>query len=101
MVIHNQSNTPYFNSERILIPVGAETDVKIVRNFVSKLGGVYSLCVNTNADLSATAVTNFAFNHEFYDYINKTLGLLYTQQYCFALCLQKQVITKCGCASVW
>ena len=90
LVIHNQSNSPYFNSERILVPVGAETDVKIVRNFISKLGGLYSLCINTNTDSSS--IKNFYFPTEFYDYINQTLGLSYTQQYCFALCLQKQSI---------
>ena len=91
-VIHNQTSKPIFNSRRLLVPSGAENDVKITRSYVSKLGGLYSLCVKNEDE---------TFSSEFYDYIVKTLKLTYSQEYCQNLCIQKQIISKCGCASVF
>jgi hypothetical protein len=91
LLVHNQTSLPFFNSERILVPSGAENDIKIVRSFIEKLGGVYSLCVHEEDE----------FSSEFFDYIVKTLKITYSQEYCLNLCIQKQVILKCGCASVF
>ena len=91
LVVHNQSNVPFFDSDRILVSTGTETDLKINRNFVSKLGLPYSLCIKNNTE----------FNSEFRDYIVKDLNKTYSQQHCYLICLQKHVIDECNCSSIW
>ena len=91
--IHNQSNVPRLNSERILASVGKETDLKVNRNFISKLGPPYSKCLKLGSKPD--------FNSEFYDYIVNTLKLNYSQQHCYLICLQKQVISRLACSSLW
>ena len=93
VVIHNQTNKPYFNSQRNLVSLGTETDLKITRNFIEKLGQPYSACINFD--------NNTDFHSEISDYIINKLKIAYTQQYCFLLCLQKDVMQICNCSSIW
>ena len=91
IVVHNQSDLPFLNSDRVFVATGTETDIKINRNFIFKLGPPYSECIHNNQFLKS----------EFYDYIVNELHIRYTQQHCYSLCLQKFVIKNCGCSSNW
>jgi hypothetical protein len=91
--IHNQSSVPNLNSDRIMVSIGKETDLKVNRQFISKLGYPYTKCFRKGSKLN--------FNTEFYDYIVNILKLNYSQQYCYLLCLQKQVLSKLDCSSLW
>ena len=91
IVVHNQSNLPFLNNDRILAATGGQTDLKINRNFISKLGLPYSDCVKNNNNLKS----------EFYDYIVNTLKLAYSQQHCYSICLQKEIFDECGCSISW
>ena len=91
LVVHNQSNLPFLNNDRVLAATGAQTDLKLSRNFISKLGPPYSDCVNNNKNLKS----------KFYDYIVNTLKLAYSQQLCISICLQKEIYDECGCSLNW
>lgn len=93
LTIHNQSKIPHLNSDRILVSTGTETDLKINRHFISKLGPPYSKCLKRGKKPD--------INSEFFDYIVYSLKLNYSQQYCYLLCLQKQIISACECSSIW
>jgi hypothetical protein len=91
VIVHNQTAKPILNSDRTLASTGAETDLKISRNFISKLGPPYGYCVRNGDDLDS----------EFYDHIVNDMHMPYTQEQCYELCLQKQVLENCGCGSNW
>ena len=95
LAVHNQTNLPYLNNDRIFVATGSETDVHITRNFISKLSKQYrseSNCLNRGDKPKEIS--------EFFDYIlnnNQT----YSQQYCYLICLQNQVIKRCNCSIIW
>ncbi len=91
IVIHNQSTVPFFSSDRIYSATNSETDLKISRNFISKLGMPYNNCIKSGQ----------AFESEYYSYIVSILEMKYTQQHCFSLCLQKIGIDNCNCSLNW
>ncbi len=91
VVVHNQGFSPLLNGDRILASAGLETDIKVNRNFVTKLDAPYSKCLK---DTTRTST----FTSTYFDYIVKVLGVKYSQQYCYLLCLQEQIVSKCGCA---
>ncbi len=92
--IHNQSVAPFFEGTNLLVPPGAETDIIINRNFVSKLPFPYGDCLEDTSE-------NAKFSSPYFDYIVKKLKVNYTQQYCHSFCLQKQTIKYCGCANAY
>lgn len=90
--VHNQSNIPPLNEDRILASAGFETDIKISRNFISKLPYPYGDCLD---DTSASS----KFNSQFFSYIVNNLGVSYTQEYCFNLCMQNEINNQCNCSN--
>ena len=92
LVVHNQSTLPLFNGNRILISAGAETDIKINRNFVSKLGAPFGNCIKDTSSSSQ-------FSSKYFDYIVNQKKLNYQQDYCYLLCLQDKIINACNCVA--
>ena len=92
VVVHNQSNLPLINSDKIIVAAGAETDVKVSRSFVEKLGQPYSNCLKDTTRSSK-------FNSKYFDYIINKLNLTYKQDFCYSICLQYRVIELCQCTS--
>jgi hypothetical protein len=93
LVVHNQTKIPFFDSDRILINTGVETDLKINRNFISKLGPPFNDCLEEN--------TKNTFKSEIMDHIVNDLNKTYSQQHCYSLCMQKYIIDECNCSSIW
>ena len=76
VVVHNQSNSPLLNGDRVLASAGLETDIKVNRNFVTKQAAPYSKCLK---DTTSTST----FTSTYFDYLVKVLGVQYSQQYCY------------------
>lgn len=89
--IHNQSRQPNLNSDRIYVSVGSETDIKISRRSISKLSYPYSNCFDHESK-------NSKFDSEFIDFIVNKKGIKYSQEFCYTVCLQKQIIKICNCS---
>ena len=66
---------------------GADSDFIINRNFFKKISSPYGSCMAEN------------FSSNLHDHIVNTLNITYSQEYCFSLCIQKQIILNCSCAS--
>ena len=92
VLVHNQTNYPFFGNRRFTASAGMETDISIKRNFVSKLSSPYGNCLMDTSKTSSFASQSASFN-----YIVNTLGVTYEQGYCYLLCLQTQIIQKCNC----
>ena len=90
--IHNQSIAPFTKGKPILVPSGAETDLIINRNYITKLASPYGDCLDDTSE-------NSSFTSQYFDYIVRTLKQGYTQEYCYSFCLQKQTIKYCGCSN--
>ena len=88
--IHNQSNPSLLNSKSILVPTGAETNLKVKRNFISRLSSPYGNCLS---DVSIAS----EFSSQSFDYIVKTLYVAYTQEFCYSICLQSKIVNVCNC----
>ena len=86
VLLHNQSLAPA-DHDIINAETGKETNIAIKRTITQKEPSPYSECV----DLTA-------FKSGIYDYM-RTLKYAYTQQDCFDLCFQREVIQTCGCYS--
>ena len=71
---------------------GTETDLKINRNFVSKLGEPYSNCLKTQ---------DSNIGSYFFNYITNNISKTYSKQLCYSLCLQKYIINSCECSSIF
>ena len=82
--VHNSTEKPQ-NSNGIDVQASKLTNIGVKRSFTSKQAYPYSECV----DLSG-------FSSEFYAAIINS-NVTYHQQDCFDLCLQKNIITYCGC----
>jgi hypothetical protein len=84
--IHNQSSKPFIDSE-LKVPAGAETDLKINRNFISKLKPPHGDCQDESVD---TEIANYM----------KELGLnKYSQNLCMQVCQQQETIKLCNCSN--
>ena len=92
--IHNQTIAPFSKGNTLLIPPGAETDIIINRNFISKLPAPHGNCLED-------ASINSTFSSPYFDYIVRTLKVNYSQEYCNSFCLQRQTINYCGCSNVF
>jgi hypothetical protein len=90
--IHNQSSVPFTQGEKMKAAAGTETDFIMNRNFITKLETPYGTCKYTSTSTSST-------NSFYSDYIVSTLGVKYSQEYCFALCVQKQIMNTCNCSN--
>jgi hypothetical protein len=90
--IHNQSSVPFTQGDRIKVAAGAETDLIVNRNFISKLEFPYGDCLKDTS--SKTVFTSYYF-----DYLVKTMKVEYNQENCFALCLQKYIMESCNCSN--
>ena len=93
MSIHNQSIAPFSKGSIILISPSSDTDIIINRNFLSKLPQPHGYC------LEDTSLTS-KYNSPYFDYIVRTLNQIYSQEYCYNLCLQAQTIRYCACSNV-
>jgi hypothetical protein len=92
--VHNQTSIPFTQGDKMRAATGAETDLIISRNFISKLETPYGDCLK---DTSKTS----KFTSFYFDYLVKTVGVSYSQENCFALCLQKQIINACNCSNTY
>jgi hypothetical protein len=90
--IHNQSTKPFSQGDQIKAAAGAETDVIVSRNFITKLESPYGKCLK---DITSSS----AFSSYYFNYIVRTLGETYSHEYCFSLCLQKNIMNKCNCSN--
>ena len=93
LLIHNQSTIPYTLNTEINIQSGFETYVGISRVFKNKLGSPYSDCISTFKSSDT--------------YVNKLFGYFkelnvnyYNQEFCFELCYQDKLLSKCGCLDI-
>ena len=87
--IQNQTDEPFWQGDILKASAGSETDFIVNRNFITKLPSPYGNCV---ADPSSSP---------YYSYIVNTLRNSYSEEFCFLLCIQDQIIKTCGCADVF
>ena len=90
--IHNQSTIPFTQGEKIKAAAGLETDLIMSRNFISKLEKPHGDCLKDTTSSST-------FSSDYFDYIVRTIGETYSQEYCYALCVQKHIIDTCNCSN--
>ena len=91
--INNQTSLPFTEGDIMKAAAGEETDLIVRRNFINKLPSPYGNC------LKDTTI-NSSFSSVFFDYIVNTLGYVYSQKYCYSLCIQNQIMNSCSCASL-
>jgi len=92
IAITNNSVLPLINYEGLHIPLGQQTNIGIVRNFINKLPYPYSNCRDS-------VTTSLSSDSEYYK-ITSDLSR-YTRNLCFDICLQyKYIIPNCNCADV-
>jgi hypothetical protein len=92
--IHNQSTKPFTQGDKIKAAAGAETDLIVSRNFISKLEFPYGTC------LKDTTISS-KFSSFYFDYIVRIIGETYSHQYCYDLCFQKAIMNKCNCTNTF
>jgi hypothetical protein len=92
--VHNQSSIPFGKDDKLRAAAGAETDFIISRNFISKLEAPYGDC---QKDTSKTS----EFRSFYFDYLVRSLDVDYSQENCYALCVQKQIINACNCSNTF
>jgi len=85
LFIHNQTSKPE-SSKGILLRPGSHSEIIIKKNFNSLLPSPYSECQNVD-DLE---------DKTFYKILAAS-DISYNQQDCFDLCMQQEIIKKCGC----
>ena len=91
--IENQSSIPFTDVEAIKAASSSETDIIVYRNFMTQLPDPYGNC------LKDTTI-NSAFHSIYFDYIVNTLNGTYSHNYCYSLCVQKQIILNCSCSNL-
>jgi hypothetical protein len=89
--IDNQTSVPFTKDNILTAEAGGSTDFIIERNFIKNLEKPYGICVPE---------TNVA-NYKYMNYIINTLGVSYTHNYCFKICLQDLIIQSCNCSSIF
>ena len=87
--IFNQTDAPFTRMDVIKVPAGAETDLIMNRNFLSRLSPPYGKCMATE------------FSSDLYNYIVNTLNVSYSQEYCYSLCMQQQTKNNCSCVNLF
>jgi hypothetical protein len=88
LTVDNMTAEPMYQGEILKAETGVETDFIVNRNFISKLPDPYGNCISGSE-----------VNSEYFDYIVNNLGKNYSQNLCFQLCIQNQIIQNCQCAS--
>jgi len=91
IMINNQSNYPSINEGYTVAP-GIETNLEVSRVFNQKLGPPHSNCIQEPSYLDGTTNSHL---HQAIVESNQS----YRQNDCFKLCLQQEIINKCGCYS--
>jgi hypothetical protein len=84
LFIHNKSNI--LSSESFDVPASLETDIRLSRTRVFKLGPPHSNCVQ-EGDFYDSLFYNIIINQ----------GYAYKQSDCFDLCFQQYLIKNCSC----
>ena len=85
LYIHNNTFSP-INNQGVYLKPGEKSVIALKRLFMHNHPQPYSDC----QDLTS-------FNSELYTYLTKNLKKPYRQYDCLNLCLQKNIIRKCGC----
>ena len=86
LFVHNQTSLPETTSGILLKP-GSHSDIVVKKTFSSLVPSPYSDC--QNLDL-------FEFDRSLYNVLDEA-SIAYTQQDCLDLCMQQEIINKCGC----
>ena len=92
--IDNQTTVPFTQNDLIKVGAKTNTDLIVNRNFNYKLPYPYGYCLDDSSSASS-------FSSKYFDYIVKTKGYNYSEEYCYSLCIQQQNILFCGCANIW
>ena len=92
--IHNQSSVPFTKGDKIKVAAGSETDLIVNRNFISKIEAPHGDCLKDTSKESKSS--SFYF-----DYLVRKLGVEYSQETCFGLCVQKKIMDTCNCSNTW
>ena len=92
-MVHNQSAIPFTLSKGISIQSGYETYVGVNRVFTTKRGPPYSSCIS---DFESTD----AYVNKLFDYFEELNVTYYDQEFCFKLCYQDQLLSKCNCLDI-
>ena len=91
--IDNQSFIPFINDDVIKASAGAETDLIISREFITKLPKPYGDCLEDTSQ-------NSSFNLKYFKYITQTLKINYSEKFCYSLCIQQTIFDTCGCTNI-
>ena len=87
--IQNQSSEPFWQSDTLKASAGSENDFIVKRNFITKLPPPHGNCLLD---------TSFS---PYYKYIKHILNNSYSEELCFQLCIQDQIIKTCGCGDLF
>ena len=82
--IDNQSFVPFLKEDLIKVSAHSETDLIISRTFINGLPNPYGDCL---LDTSSSS----SFNSSYFSYIVNTLGINYTEHFCYSLCMQQYI----------
>jgi hypothetical protein len=91
--IVNQTSLPFKEGDIMKVAAGEETDLIVRRVFIMQLPSPYGNCLKDTT-------SNSTFDSVFFNYIVNKLGTLYSQNHCYSLCIQNQIINKCACSSL-
>ena len=86
LFIHNQTSKPETSSGILLRP-GSHSSVTVQKSFNSLTPSPYSECQKLDT---------YDFDRSLYDKLNEA-SISYNQQDCLDLCMQQEIIRKCGC----
>lgn len=89
--INNQSTIPFTQGDIITAPAGAETNLIVNRNFISKLEKPYGNCLKDTTNTSK-------FNSIYFRHMVENLAK-YNQEYCLLICEQDLINKKCNCTN--
>ena len=87
--IQNQTDEPFWQGDTLKASAGSENDFIVKRNFVTKLPAPHGNCIS---DPSVSP---------YYKFITGILNNSYSEELCFQLCIQDQIIKTCGCADIF
>ena len=91
--IGNSSYSSYFGDGGIYVASGFQTFISVDREFKSMLAKPYSNC-----DIDSNSPSYIPGGSDLYNMIGQT-NLAYSQQLCFAECIQKVFISKYNCTA--
>ena len=90
--INNQTTIPFTQGDIITAPAGAETNLIVNRNFVTKLEKPYGNCLKD-------ATNSSKFGSIYFKHMVSKLDLRYNQEYCLLICEQNLINTQCNCTN--